>query len=45
MFAQNFDYEYTLELPCGGGSIVYPQSCVLVQKKNMYTPANPRFTI
>ena len=44
--AQNIDCGYSLEPPRRGGSNEYPQSMFLSRnKKIMYTPANPSFTI
>ena len=44
--AQNIDCGYSLEPPRRGGSNEYPQSMLLSRnKKIMYTPVNPRFTI
>ena len=44
--AQNIDCGYLLELPQRGGSNEYPQSMFLSRnKKIMYTPVNPSFTI
>ena len=46
IFAQNIDCEYSLEPPRRGGSNEYPQSMFLSRnKKIMYTPVNPSFTI
>ena len=46
IFAQNIDRGYTLEPPQQGGSNEYPQSMFLSKnKKIMYTPVNPSFTI
>ena len=46
IFAQNIDCGYTLEPPRRGGSNEYPQSMFWSKnKKNMYTPAYPSFTI
>ena len=46
IFAQNIDCGYTLEPPRRGGSNEYPQSMFCSKnKKNMYTPANPSFSI
>ena len=46
IFAQNIDCGYTLELPRRGGSNEYAQSMFWIKnKKNMYTTANPSFTI
>ena len=43
---QNIDCGYSLELPRRGDSNKYPQSMFLSRnKKNMYTPVNPSFTI
>ena len=47
-FAQNIDRGYTLEPPHRGGSNEYPQSMLesnYYNKKVMYTPVNPIFTI
>ena len=42
IFAQNIDCGYTL----GGGSNEYPQSMFKSKnKKKLYTPLNPNFTI
>ena len=44
--AQNIDCGYSLEPPRRGGSNEYPQSIFLSRnKKIMYTPVNPSFTI
>ena len=44
--AQNIDCGYSLELPQRGGSTEYPQSMFLSRnKKKIYTPVNPSFTI
>ena len=44
--AQNIDCGYSLEPPQRGGSNEYPQSMFLSRnKKIMYTPVNPSFTI
>ena len=44
--AQNVDCGYTLEPPRQGGSSAYPQSMFLSRnKKKMYIPVNPGFTI
>ena len=44
--AQNIDCGYSLEPPRRGGSNEYPQSMFLSRnKKIMYTPVNPSFTI
>ena len=44
--AQNIDCGYSLEPPRRGGSNEYPQSMFLSRnKKIMYTPLNPSFTI
>ena len=44
--AQNINCGYSLEPPRRGGSNVYPQSMFLSRnKKIMYTPVNPSFTI
>ena len=46
IFAQNIDCGYSLEPPRRGGSNVYPQSMFWSKnKKNMFTPAYPSFTI
>ena len=46
IFAQNIDSGYALEPPRRGGSNEYPQSMFWSKnKKNRYTPANPRFSI
>ena len=46
IFAQNIDWEYSLEPPRWGGSNEYPQSMFSTRnKKIMYTPVNPSFTI
>ena len=46
IFAQNIDCGYTLEPPQRGGSNEYPQSMFWSKnKKKMYTPVNPSFTI
>ena len=46
IFAQNIDCGYTLEPPQWGGSNEYPQSMFWSKnKKKMYTPVNPSFTI
>ena len=46
IFAQNIDCGFTLELPPGGGSKEYPQSMFWSKnKKKMYTPVNPSYTI
>ena len=46
IFAQNIDCGYSLEPPRRGGSNEYPQSMFLSRnKKKMYTPINPSFTI
>ena len=46
IFAQNIDCGYTLELPQSGSSNEYPQSIFWSKnKKIMYTPVNPSFTI
>ena len=43
---QNIDCGFSLELPWPGGSNEYPQSMFLSRnKKIMYTPVNPCFTI
>ena len=44
--AQNIYCWHSLEAPCRGGSNEYPQSMLLSRnKKNIYTPVNPSFTI
>ena len=44
--APNIDCGYSLEPPRRGGSNEYPQSMSLSRnKKIMYTPVNPSFTI
>ena len=44
--AQNIDCVYSLEPPRQGGSNEYPQSMSLNRnKKIVYTPVNPSFTI
>ena len=44
--AQNIDCGYSLEPPQRGGSNEYPQSMFLSRnKKIVYTPVNPSFTI
>ena len=44
--AQNIDCGYSLEPPRRGGSNEFPQSIYLSRnKKIMYTPVNPSFTI
>ena len=44
--AQNIDCGYSLEPPRRGGSNKYPQSmCLSRNKKIMYTPVDPSFTI
>ena len=44
--AQNIDCGHSLEPPRRGGSNEYPQSMFLSRnKKIMYTPVNPSFTI
>ena len=44
--AQNIDCGYSLEPPRRGGSNEYPQSMFLSgNKKQMFTPVNPSFTI
>ena len=44
--AQTIDCGYSLEPPRRGGSNKYPQSMFLSRnKKKMYTPVNPSFTI
>ena len=44
--AQNIDCGYLLEPPRRGGSNEYPQSMSLgINKKIMYIPVNPSFTI
>ena len=46
IFAQNIDCGYMLEPPQRGGSNEYPQSMFLAKnKKIMYSPVNPNFTI
>ena len=46
MSAQNIDCRYSLEPPRRGGSNEYPQSMFLSSnKKIIYTPVNPSFTI
>ena len=46
IFAQNIDCGYTLEPPQLGGSNEYLQSMFLSKnKKRMYTPVNPSFSI
>ena len=46
IIAQNIDCGYTLEPPRRGGSNEYLQSMFWSKnKKNRYTPANPRFSI
>ena len=47
IFAQNIDCGYILEPPHGGGSKnEYPQSMFKSKnKKKMYTPVHPSFTI
>ena len=46
IFAQNIDRGYTLEPPRWGGSNEYPQSMFQSKnKKKMYTPVNPSFSI
>ena len=46
MSAQNIDCGYSLEPPRRGGSNEYPQSMFLSRnKKIIYTPVNPSFTI
>ena len=46
IFAQNIDFGYMLEPPQRGGSNEYPQSMFHSKnKKIMYTPVNPSFTI
>ena len=46
IFAPNIDCGYTLEPPQRGGSNEYPQSMFWSKnKKIMYTPVNPSFTI
>ena len=43
---QNIDCGYSLEPPRRGGSNEYSQSMFLsINKKIMYTPVNPSFTI
>ena len=45
-FAQNIDCVYTLEPPQRGGSNEYPQSMFWSKnKKKMYTPVNPNFSV
>ena len=45
-FAQNIDCGYTLEPPQWGGSNEYPHSMFKSKnKKTMYDPVNPSFTI
>ena len=43
--AQNIDCGYSLEPHRRCGSNEYPQSMFLVEKKIMYTPVNPSFTV
>ena len=43
--AQNIDCGYSLEPPRRGGSNEYPQSDLEQNKKIMYTPVNPSFTL
>ena len=44
--AQNIDCGYSLELPQRGSSNKYPQPmCLSRNKKIMYIPVNPSFTI
>ena len=44
--AKNIDCGYSLEPPRRGGSHEYPQSMFLSRnKKKMFTPVNPSFTI
>ena len=44
--AQNIDCGYSLEQPRRGGSNVYPQYMFLSRnKKIIYTPVNPSFTV
>ena len=46
IFAQTIDCGFTLEPPPRGGSNEYPQSMFWSKnKKKMYTPVNPSFTI
>ena len=46
IFAQNINCGYALEPPQRDGSKEYPQSMFWSKnKKNMYTPVNPSFTI
>ena len=46
IFAQNIERGYKLEPPHWGDSNEYPQSMFWSKnKKNMYTPVNPSFTI
>ena len=46
IFAQNIDCGYTLESHRRGGSKEYSQSMFWSKnKKKMYTPANPSFTL
>ena len=46
IYAQNIDCGYSLEPPRRGGSNEYPQSLFLSRnKKIIYTPANPSFTV
>ena len=46
IFAQNIDCGYTFEPPQRGGSNEYPQSMFWSKnKKIMFTPVNPSFTI
>ena len=46
ILAQNIDCGYMLEPPHWGGSNKYPQSMFWSKnKKEIYTPVNPGFTI
>ena len=46
IIAQNIDRVYKLELPQRGSSNEYPQSMLKRKnKKKLYTPVNPSFTI
>ena len=46
IYAQKLDWRYSLEPPRRGGSNEYPQSMFLSRnKKILYTPVNPSFTI
>ena len=46
IYAQNIDYVYSLEPPRQGGSNEYPLSMFWSRnKKLLYTPVNPSFTI